>query len=139
MMKADALAALHARAFTRSRPWSAGEIEALLRSPLVFLCTTPQAFALGRVVDGEAELLTIATDPAHQRKGHGGACLRAFETEAEQRGAQRVFLEVDSENEAALRLYQMAGYNGISHRWDYYSLSDGRRVDAIIMAKPLLC
>ena len=136
-MGPEALAALHARAFTRLRPWSAGEFTELLQSPLVFLCPAPNAFALGRVVADEAELLTLATDPGHRRTGQGAACLNAFETQALIRGAIRAFLEVDSENRAALRLYETAGYQTSTRRKHYYALPGGQRADAIVMVKPL--
>ena len=111
----------------------------LLQSPLVFLCPSPHSFALGRAVDDEAELLTLATDPEHRRNGYGAACLNAFEAQALIRGATRAFLEVDSENNAALRLYEKAGYQTSARRKDYYTLPGGRRTDAIIMVKPLRC
>ncbi|UYV36186.1 GNAT family N-acetyltransferase [Rhodobacteraceae bacterium D3-12] len=136
-MTPDALATLHARAFARLRPWSAPEFASLLTSPHVFLVTLPHAFALGRAVADEAELLTIATDPAHQRSGMGTACLKAFETAAVDRGAAQCFLEVDSENTAALALYRRFGFTSTGRRADYYSLPNGMRADAILMAKPL--
>jgi ribosomal-protein-alanine N-acetyltransferase len=137
-MAPEDLAVMHARAFARLRPWSAQEFSDLLGNPLVFLCTAPHAFALGRGVADEAELLTIATDPDHQGKGYGAACLRAFETEARQRGAERIFLEVDSVNAPALGLYRGAGFETCARRKGYYRFSDGQRADAIVMAKRLL-
>lgn len=136
-MTPDALAALHARAFTRLRPWSAAEFTSLLTSPHVFLTAMPHSFALGRVVTDEAELLTIATDPAKQRSGFGAACLAAFETTAHARGATQCFLEVDAENAAAIALYRHSGFAETGRRANYYSLPDGTRTDAILMAKPL--
>lgn len=136
-MTADALAALHACAFTRLRPWTAQEFSSLLQSPLVFLCREPHAFALGRAVADEAELLTLATDPDHQRKGYGATCLETFEAEALIRNASRAFLEVDSENFAALELYQKAGYERVGRRKGYYIFADGHITDAILMVKRL--
>ncbi|MEZ5716069.1 MAG: GNAT family N-acetyltransferase [Paracoccaceae bacterium] len=136
-MTPDALAALHARAYDRLRPWSAGEFTALLDSPHVFLCAVPHAFALGRAVADEAELLTIATDPAHRRQGLARAQLSAFDTEAASRGAARALLEVDAENAAAIALYLGAGYQVLATRPGYYALPDGSRADALIMARSL--
>ena len=133
----DTLAATHARAFTRLRAWSEEEIARLLDGPLVFLCPLEHGFALGRVVADEAELLTLAVDPAHQRRGIGRACLAAFEAKAVSRGATTAYLEVDSANTAALTLYHRSGYKTQAHRKDYYALSNGQRADAIVMAKPL--
>lgn len=137
-MTPEALAQLHARAFTRSRPWSSSEFADLLASSGAFLTTNQHAFALGRVILDEAELLTIATDPLKQRSGHGLACLSAFETDAMARGATRCFLEVDSENTAAIKLYERSGFTSAGIRKGYYALPNGTRADAVLMTKPLL-
>lgn len=136
-MTPESLAVLHARAFNHLRPWSAAEFSSLLQSPHVFLCAGQHAFALGRAVADEAELLTLATDPHHLRNGHATACLKAFEAQALTRGASRAFLEVDSENKNALWLYQKAGFETATRRKHYYRLSDGRHADAVIMVKAL--
>lgn len=136
-MTPDILAMIHARAFTRSRPWSAQEFTDLLASPHVFLAATPHAFALGRTIADEAELLTIATDPDHLREGLARKCLARFEAEAAARGALHSFLEVDAENQAAIALYTAAGYVVKASRSAYYALPDGTRSDALVLAKPL--
>lgn len=134
-MTPEALATLHARANTRQRPWTAAEFSALLAGSHVFLCAVPHAFALGRAVAGEAELLTIATDPDHRRLGHARACLNAFMAEAHACGATRIVLEVDCDNPAAIALYRAAGFEAVGTRPAYYGLRDGTRTDALIMAK----
>ena len=64
-MTFDEMAALHGASFTMPRPWSAVEFAELLASPRVFALTTgAEGLLLGRVVVDEAELLTIAVDPA---------------------------------------------------------------------------
>lgn len=132
------MAALHARTFAnQGRVWSADEFSTLLDSANVFCVGDSHAFALGRVVADEAELLTIATDPDHQRKGLGRSVLAAFEHTACQKGAQVVFLEVAQSNDAAVSLYQSAGYAEISRRKGYYKLPVGKAVDALILQKHL--
>jgi len=86
-------------------------------------------------VAGEAELLTLACDPAYRRQGLGRSCLAAFEAEATSRGSLRLLLEVASGNGAALSLYQSAGYTEIVGREDYYKMPDGTQQDAIVMEK----
>ena len=71
MMTAAEMADVHAAAFTTPRPWSEAEIADLLASPLCFALTEPGGFLLGRVVAGEAELLTIAVAPDARRRGLG--------------------------------------------------------------------
>lgn len=133
-MTPEALATIHARAFAgQGRAWSAMEFADLLADPGAFVTGNSHAFALGRVVAGEAELLTIATDPACRRAGHARACLAAFEAVARARGAETVFLEVAEDNAAALGLYRGAGFAQMARRKGYYA--GGR--DAIVMRKPL--
>ena len=137
-MTPDTLAALHARCFITPRPWCADEFAALLASNGVFLRTTDTGFALGREIAGEAELLTLAVDPDHQRQGNGRALLAAFETGATKRGATVAFLEVASDNAAAFALYHAAGYSESGRRPAYYRPPTGPRIAAIIMRKPLI-
>lgn len=136
-MTPEALARLHERANNRLRVWTAAEFQALLGDRHCILCDLPHAFALGRAVADEAELLTLATDPDHRRAGLGRTCLAAFESAAFQRGARVAFLEVDAENAAALGLYRSSGYTVAARRAGYYRLRDGRRADALILRKRL--
>ena len=135
-MTPEALAALHARAFTMPPPWSAAAFRGLLESEGVFLCTAASGFALGRAVAGEAELLTIAVEPAARGQGTGRALLDAFEAEAAARGAATAFLEVAADNGAALALYDRAGYRETARRRGYYRGLEGP-VDAAILARDL--
>jgi [ribosomal protein S18]-alanine N-acetyltransferase len=119
-MSPEALAALHARAFAgeAARPWSAAEFAALL--PGALLAGDARAFAMGRVTLDEAEVLTVATDPAHRRQGLARQALRGLEAMARERGAARAFLEVAEENRAALALYEGEGWERIGRRRDYH-------------------
>ncbi len=137
-MTPDALAYLHARAFGGvSRGWDAAEFAALLDSPHVFAVGGSRGFALGRAIAGEAELLTIATDPDARRQGIGRACLDAYEAEALARGAALSFLEVAEDNAAARALYMAAGYAEAARRRGYYARPGAARCDALILRKDL--
>jgi ribosomal-protein-alanine N-acetyltransferase len=131
------MAALHAAAMTIPRPWSAAEFASLLATPGTFATGDTRAFALGRVILDEAELLTIATHPGHRRRGHGRAALAAFESEARASGAAVAHLEVAAGNAPALALYDGAGYRRTGLRRGYYRAPDGAAVDAVLMAKAL--
>ena len=162
-MTPEDLARLHACSMTVPAPWSTADFEDLLAQRGVFLVfssvpkyprgsvrgrtapshgATPQAaqplagFALGRVILDEAELLTLAVDPAAQRKGIGRACLAAFEREASVRGAVQLHLEVAETNAPAIALYRTAGWRDAGHRKAYYKGESGR-IDAILMTKHL--
>ncbi|WP_212525021.1 GNAT family N-acetyltransferase [Actibacterium sp. MT2.3-13A] len=136
-MTPEALAALHAGAFTTPRPWRAGEFETLLASPGVFVLGDAAGFVLGRVIADEAELLTIAVAPEARRQGKGRALVARFETEARARGAEDAFLEVAADNAPARALYHAAGYALAGRRKGYYHAPDGARIDALVLRKAL--
>ncbi|SIO40349.1 ribosomal-protein-alanine N-acetyltransferase [Rhodovulum sp. ES.010] len=136
-MTPEALAALHALCFTYPRPWTSAEFAALLATPDTWLTGDATAFALGRAVAGEAELLALAVHPAARRRGLGRARLAGFEAGAQTRAAGEAFLEVAADNAAARALYQAAGYREAGRRPGYYAAPDGRRVDALVLRKAL--
>lgn len=137
-MTPDALADIHARCFETPRPWTATEFAALLGAKGVFLHSMEAGFALGREVVGEVELLTLAVQPDHQRRGHGRVLLTGFETESIRLGATQSFLEVSQVNAAARALYHSAGYAESGRRPAYYTAQTGPKIDAIVMRKPLI-
>jgi ribosomal-protein-alanine N-acetyltransferase len=135
-MTPENMARCHARAFGgRGQAWSARDIADLLSSPTVFPVGDARCFALGRVVAGEAELLTLACDPAHQGQGLGRACLTDFEAEAQARGGHEVFLEVAEDNIPAQALYLRAGYTRTARRKAYYPRQGADTVDALVLRK----
>lgn len=128
------MAEIDAAAFVTQRPWTEDEFHDLLTAPHVFAVhPTDRCFALGRVIAGEAELLTIATHPEAQRQGLALACLNDFLKTCHDAGATRVFLEVDSLNKAAIALYHAVGFAESGRRKGYYRHPDGSRSDALIM------
>ncbi|MBP9950416.1 MAG: ribosomal protein S18-alanine N-acetyltransferase [Cypionkella sp.] len=129
--------ALHRACFTVPRPWSAAEFSDLRASPLCFVVGDAQGFAMGRVVAGEAELLTLAVDPLLRRHGIGTALVQRFVEQARKRGGEQAFLEVVADNEAAKSLYLAAGFAVTGVRRGYYHSSDGSRRDALIMTRTL--
>ena len=132
-MTIDDMAAIHAAAFDDGRAWSKAELHQLLQSADTFSVTAGRAFAIGRVIAGEAELLTLATAPGSRRKGLGRACLDAFIDAAAARGATAIFLEVAADNTAALALYGAAGFDHVGQRKGYYRQGRPAPVDAITM------
>ncbi|MEH7829084.1 ribosomal protein S18-alanine N-acetyltransferase [Gemmobacter sp. JM10B15] len=136
-MTVDRMAALHAACFTTPRPWTATEIAALLADPLCFALTAPGGFLIGRAVAGEAEVMTLAVDPALRRQGIGADLLNRFLQTARNRGAETAFLEVSAANTAALALYARGGFAPSGCRKGYYVTPEGQKLDAIVMSRPL--
>lgn len=136
-MTPDALAKIHAAAFTQSRPWSASEFADLLNGRFTHLAGDERSFALFQVIADEAELLTIATHPRYQRRGLARRVMADWQARAQQLGASRAFLEVAADNTAAIALYEMSGYTPCGRRTAYYRRNNGPKVDAIMMERHL--
>lgn len=131
------MAALHAAAFTAERPWSAQEFQELLASPFVAVIARAGGFALTRSLAGESELLTLAVDPAQQRRGIGRDLLRDWLAAAQCGGIEDAFLEVAADNAGAIALYQAAGFAETGRRRGYYARAGAASVDALLMGRAL--
>ncbi|WP_162045643.1 ribosomal protein S18-alanine N-acetyltransferase [Vibrio taketomensis] len=82
---------------------------------------------------GEVTLLNIAIAPEHQGKGFGKALLDHFLDTCEQAKAESAWLEVRESNHKAFSLYEVAGFNEVDRRKNYYPTTSGKE-DAIIMS-----
>lgn len=133
-MTPDDMAKLHARCFTTPRPWSTDEFAATLDQPGCFPLFCDDGFLLGRVIVDEAELLTLAIAPEHRHAGLGTHLTRGFLDSAHDRGAKQAFLEVGSDNKAAIALYEKLGFARTGTRSGYYRTQAGARIDAFVMA-----
>ena len=74
---------------------------------------------LGRVAPFEYEIHTIGVDPAYQRHGIGRAMMTRLLDDVD--GA--VYLEVRTDNDAAIALYQSLGFVTVGVRRRYYRAS----------------
>jgi ribosomal-protein-alanine N-acetyltransferase len=135
---ASAMAAIHAACFAKS--WDAAEIGQFLDLPgcLSLLASaspaqTPQGFLIVRSAGDEAELLTLAVDPACRRLGVARVLLGAAASALRAAGTKRLFLEVDQGNSAARGLYQSLGAVVVGRRPRYYE----HRADADIFSLAL--
>ena len=160
-MTPEELSALHSRAMTNATPWSPAAFTDTLAAAGTFLCPVPRSsledvctgaqerpgqrpgpargagFLLGRVLEDEAELLTLAIEPALRRRGLGRALLAAFEAEATSRGATSAFLEVAETNAPALALYSGAGWTEAGRRPGYYPREGTDPESALILVKTI--
>jgi len=69
---------------------------------------------------GEAELLRIAVDPAHQGGGLGQRLLAACQEALAAEGMAELHLEVRASNQPAIRLYRACGWERCGLRAGYY-------------------
>jgi ribosomal-protein-alanine N-acetyltransferase len=127
---ATALTALHAAAFPPRDAWGEDAMSLQLALPETFgLIDDRGGMLLGRVIAGEAEVLTLAVVPAARRRGVATALLREAQQQATDRGGSVMFLEVAAGNEAALALYRREGFVEVGRRRRYYT--DGS--DALVL------
>lgn len=94
----------------------------------------PVGFSLFRSVVDDAELLLLAVLPRRHRQGIGTRLLDQFIDEAKERGATRVHLEVRDGN-PAVEMYRECGFAPVGRRRHYYHAPDGRRFDALTLAR----
>lgn len=88
--------------------------------------------ALCRRLDRETELLAIAIAPEHRRRGEATALLRRV---IEDVRPDRLLLEVEDGNHAAIALYDSFGFATDGERPDYYRRSDKQK-KALLMSRP---
>jgi ribosomal-protein-alanine N-acetyltransferase len=135
-----ALARLHAMSF--ADPWSAEDLLSSCESPGVYGLVLEQdgkvvGFVLARATADEAEILTVAVDPAVRRSGFGRALVEAAAELAKGAGARALFLEVAIDNEAGLGLYKALEFIEAGFRPRYYRRTDGHNVDARVLRRDL--
>jgi [ribosomal protein S18]-alanine N-acetyltransferase len=128
-----ALSALHATGFARG--WTQDEFTSLLLAQnTLALCMRqsvrqkalgqPLGLIIWRIAADEAEILTLIVDKKIRGQGQGRALLQASLSPLMQRGVSALFLEVESENAPALRLYQQFGFAQVGLRKGYYAGKD---------------
>jgi ribosomal-protein-alanine N-acetyltransferase len=123
MVAADAprCAELERLLFAGDDPWSAQTFLDALAAGHHYLSARNGNSLIGYAglarVGADAEIHTLAVDPAYHRRGVGRALLRAVLDRA--RGAT-VFLEVRTDNDSAINLYRSEGFKVIGTRRRYY-------------------
>jgi [ribosomal protein S18]-alanine N-acetyltransferase len=87
----------------------------------------------GRKAELVAYIQTLEVVPERRGQGVGTELLRRLEHSATATGASLIWLHVDAENVAAIRIYEVRGYVCQGREEDYY----GRNRAALIYAKSL--
>ena len=134
----DILARLHATSFADA--WSAEWLAKLLAQPGTFAFLVDGAsggFILVRAAGGEAEILTLAVAPAARRRGIGSALISAACRQAQEMGADAMFLEVSRANDPAITLYTRLGFQEVGRRRGYYREPGRSNEDAFVFCAKL--
>jgi ribosomal-protein-alanine N-acetyltransferase len=139
-LDAGAIAALHGNSFRRG--WSEPEVEALLLDRHVIAHRAGSGrklagFIMSRLVEDEAEILSVAVAKSEQGRGLARRLLDLHLRRLAGLGARAVFLEVDEHNRPAIRLYDRAGFAEISRRPNYYPSTGGTAAAALVLRRDL--
>ncbi|MBI5262894.1 MAG: ribosomal protein S18-alanine N-acetyltransferase [Bradyrhizobium sp.] len=134
------LAQLHTASFARG--WGETEFENMIseRNTLVHrlkLGHRTVGFAVSRIGADEAEILSIAIDPAYRGRGLSRNLLMTHLGHLAGRGVRTIFLEVEENNQPARRLYEWAGFTVVGRRERYYKQPTGEQLNALLMRRDL--
>lgn len=136
------MASLHMRAFPPEEVWSAAQFTEFLSQESVRAIGIEQgeallAFGLFQLAVDQADILTLATDPAVRRGGLATQLLLKVETDLVDAGLTKWLLDVAEDNPGARAFYEKIGFVVDGRRPGYYNRLEGSRVDAILMSKPM--
>jgi ribosomal-protein-alanine N-acetyltransferase len=125
LLDIDAMVALDRRCFPSSQAYDSLVFHYLFQFPRVargafeggtlagFVFATWNALRTGHIV-------TIDIDKKHRRLGLGTSLMKQTEAELVRRGARKVFLQVDRENEGAIAFYLHLGFGVYRELPNYY-------------------
>jgi ribosomal-protein-alanine N-acetyltransferase len=140
--KGDAtqLAALHRESFVKS--WDEKAFADMLvvagtEAWINGLPDLPMGMIVGRALGEQYEILTLTVNPEWRSWGLAKQLLETLTARAKETGANTIFLEVQEDNKAARKFYQVAGYDEVNRRKDYYRQEDGSYKDAVVMRREL--
>jgi len=135
------LAAIHAASFRHD--WSVEELASLIGDRQViclvakranaFGTRSPIGFLLLRLAADEAEVLTIAVDPRRRGRGYGQILMMNGIDRLIRRGVDKLFLEVDIDNQPAVNLYRRLGFVQVGERKAYYQTGSDGGSTALVM------
>ncbi len=77
-------------------------------------------YLIGREAASTGEVLNLAVDPPHRRRGLARSLLEHGLVALQRRGADEVFLEVRESNHSAQALYRARGFERVGTRKSYY-------------------
>ena len=138
IIKSNKLANLHNLCFEQTPPpYSAASFYEFLKDVNCHLFEKGRkGFAIAKLCDEVADIVTIAVDPNFQRSGVGEQLLRKLINKLTLLGANQFFLEVADNNLPAINLYRKLNFKPIYKRKNYFSNND-KKLDATVFKRVL--
>jgi len=139
---AGPMSALHTMAFPEGQGWGSSEFKSLMsqdstRAYALLRHGAFAAFGVFQCVADQVEIVTLATDPDQRRQGLARQLFNALEPHFLNTGLKTWLLDVAEDNSGAIAFYQKLGFTTDGRRPRYYKRLEGKRVDAILMSKPM--
>ncbi|MCJ8162126.1 ribosomal protein S18-alanine N-acetyltransferase [Acinetobacter zhairhuonensis] len=137
MQHSDVNAVAQIEKLVQSHPWTISQFQDAVesyQSTVIEQAGQVVGFCILQPVLDEANLLLMAIHPNQQGKGLGFQLLELSIALLKNQPVQ-IFLEVRESNQAAIALYEKAGFHQIDLRKNYYPSPNGGREHAIIMVK----
>ena len=133
----DKFAKIHSKSFNQKNlKYSSDFILSLLKNPKIsYIYKKNKGFCIFSCNEKEAEIITMAILPKYQNQGIGFLILTELEGILSEINCNKVFLEVASNNLIAIHLYDKLGFKSFGIRKNYYSVSENKKVNAILMKK----
>ena len=133
----EKFAKIHSKSFNQKNlKYSSDFILSLLKNPSIsYIYKKNKGFCIFSCNEKEAEIITMAILPKYQNQGIGFLILTELEGILSEISCNKVFLEVASNNLIAIHLYDKLGFKSFGIRKNYYSVSENKKVNAILMKK----
>ena len=133
----EKFAEIHSKSFNQKNlKYSSDFILSLLKNPSIsYIYKKNKGFCIFSCNEKEAEIITMAILPKYQNQGIGFLILTELEGILSEISCNKVFLEVASNNLIAIHLYDKLGFKSFGIRKNYYSISENKKVNAILMKK----
>ncbi len=121
-------------------PWSRELIESLITSDKKVALVAvddndiPQGYIGASFLFEEAEIGNICVMPEMRGQGAGQMLMEVLDSFMKDHQVEKIFLEVESDNTPAIKLYEKNGYTKYNARSNYY----GQGLDALLYVKNLI-
>ena len=133
----EQFAKIHSQSFNQKNlKYSSEFILSLLKNPNIsYIYKKNKGFCIFSCNEKEAEIITMAILPKYQNQGIGFLILTELEGILSEISCNKVFLEVASNNLIAIHLYDKLVFKSFGIRKNYYSVSENKKINAILMKK----